>query len=79
MAQLRPDLAGPGLGRPRRDGDDFRPELADVGRLARRLVRPAVSAARAEEGPIRRLLADHLGPAGHRCRWPADHGRNTTR
>ena len=38
-----------------------RPELADVGRLARRLVRQAVHVARAEEASIQRLLADHLG------------------
>ena len=42
------------------DGGD-RPELADVGRLARRLVRQAVGAARADESSIRRRLADHLG------------------
>ena len=42
--------------------DDFRPELADVGRLARRLVRRTVSAARAEESSIGHLLAGHLGP-----------------
>jgi hypothetical protein len=42
--------------------DDNRPELADVGRLARRLLRRAVSAARAEENSIWHLLAGHLGP-----------------
>jgi len=41
-------------------GDD-RPELADVGRLARRLVRQVVHIARAEEASVRRLLVDHLG------------------
>jgi hypothetical protein len=49
--------AGPAAG----DGDN-RPELADVGRLARRLLRRAVSAARAEENSIWHLLAGHLGP-----------------
>ena len=38
-----------------------RPELADVARLARRLVYRAVDAARAEDKPLRRLLVDHLG------------------
>ena len=42
------------------DGGD-RPELADVGRLARRLVRQVVHVARAEETSIHRLLAGHLG------------------
>jgi hypothetical protein len=37
-------------------------ELADVGRLARRLVERAVDAARTEERPLRRLLLEHLGP-----------------
>ncbi len=38
-----------------------RPELADVSRLARRLVRQVVHAARADEASIQRRLADHLG------------------
>jgi ATPase family protein associated with various cellular activities (AAA) len=38
------------------------PELADVGRLARRLVGRAVQTARTEDQPLRRLLLDHLGP-----------------
>jgi hypothetical protein len=42
--------------------DDLNPELADVARLVRRFVRQAVSAARAEEGSVRHLLAGHLGP-----------------
>jgi hypothetical protein len=42
--------------------DQFRPEPADVFRLGRRLVRLAVSAARAEDHPLRRVLHDHLGP-----------------
>ena len=37
------------------------PELADVARLARRLVYKAVDAARTEDKPLRRLLLDHLG------------------
>lgn len=43
------------------DGD-LRPELADVGRLARRGVRAVVGAARAEERPrLSGILTDHLG------------------
>ena len=38
------------------------PELADVGRLARRLVDRAVRTARTEDQPLRRLLLEHLGP-----------------
>ena len=41
-----------------------RPELADVGRLARRLVRRTVAAARADEGSVGKLLAAHLGAHG---------------
>ena len=44
------------------DGQDSRPELADVARLARRLMHRAVSVARAEDAPAQRLLRDHLGP-----------------
>ena len=55
--------------------DEGRPELADVGRLARRLMRQVVTVARAEESSIRRLLADHLGPESAGCpvvsgSWP---------
>ena len=40
----------------------LRPELADLGRLARRGVRAVVGAARAEERPsLSRALTDHLG------------------
>src|SRR5690349_10334194 len=39
-----------------------RAEIADVGRLARRLLDRAVETARAENHPLRRLLLDHLGP-----------------
>ena len=38
-----------------------RGQLADVARLARRLVYRAVDAARTEDKPLRRLLLDHLG------------------
>jgi ATPase family protein associated with various cellular activities (AAA) len=38
------------------------PELADVGRLARKLVGRAVRLARQEEQPLRRRLLEHLGP-----------------
>jgi len=60
-------------------GLDPRPELADVARLARRLVQRAVSVARTEDAPAQRLLRDHLGPAAATMpvvsgAWPAyDH------
>jgi hypothetical protein len=38
------------------------PELADIGRLARRLLRQLVNAARAEESAPRHVLVGHLGP-----------------
>ena len=38
------------------------PELADVGRLARKLVGRAVRLARQEDQPLRRKLMEHLGP-----------------
>ncbi len=41
---------------------DGRPELADVGRLTRKLVHRAVRTARTEDQPLRRVLLDHLGP-----------------
>jgi hypothetical protein len=41
---------------------DDRPELADVGRLTRKLVHRVIRTARAEEQPLRRVLLDHLGP-----------------
>src|ERR1700761_4154490 len=41
---------------------DGRPELADVGRLTRRLVHRAVRTARTEDRPLRRALLEHLGP-----------------
>jgi hypothetical protein len=44
------------------DADEGRPELADVGRLARRMVSRAVQTARADEAPVYRMLRAHLGP-----------------
>jgi hypothetical protein len=41
---------------------DDQPELADVGRLARKLMHRAVRTARTEDQPLRRVLLDHLGP-----------------
>src|ERR1700709_2071610 len=42
--------------------DGLRPELADVGRLARRALRAVGGAARADEKPrLSRILAEHLG------------------
>src|SRR5215469_10369987 len=53
----------PGLRRGGGPADDqFRPEPADLFRLGRRLMRLAVSAARAEDHPLRHVLHDHLGP-----------------
>ena len=54
---------------------ESRPELADVGRLARRLVRRAVVAARTEDAPVQRALWEHLGPQAAdvpvvRATWP---------
>lgn len=40
---------------------EIRPELADIGRITRRLVTRTVAAARAEEQSVGRLLAGHLG------------------
>ncbi len=42
--------------------DGERPELADVGRLTRKLVGRAVRVARTEDQQLRRVLLDHLGP-----------------
>lgn len=42
--------------------EPLRPEVADLSRLARRLIRRTVEAARVDEAPtLRRLLAKHLG------------------
>jgi len=43
-------------------GHDERPELADIPRIARRLIRWAVQAARTEDTPLPGMLRDHLGP-----------------
>jgi hypothetical protein len=65
---------GAGYG-PEPDGDERQPELADIGRLARRALRRAVNAARADEVSISRILRDHLGPGAARfpvvlSTWP---------
>ena len=54
---------------------ESRLELADVGRLARRLLRRAVAAARTEDAPVQRALWEHLGPQAAdvpvvRATWP---------
>jgi hypothetical protein len=55
--------------------DEAQPELADVGRLARRMVGRAVQTARMDDAPVYRMLRAHLG-AGARDRpvtsrsWP---------
>jgi hypothetical protein len=41
-----------------------KPELADVVRLARRVMRRTIAAARADEGSVGKLLAAHLGALG---------------
>jgi cell division protease FtsH len=46
----------------RRARPDAGPQLADIGRLTRRLVRQVVTAARADERSPQHLLAAHLGP-----------------
>jgi hypothetical protein len=60
---------GPGSGQP------GRPELADIGRLARRVMQRTVAAARADEESVARLLAGHLNsdatPPVARGSWPA--------
>jgi hypothetical protein len=48
-------------------GYDDWPELADIPRMARRLLRWAVQAARAEDAPVQRLLREHLGPEAAGC------------
>jgi hypothetical protein len=57
-------------------GPQGRPEMADIGRLARRFMTRTVAAARAEESSLGRLLADHLGAQAAamplaRGSWPA--------
>ena len=49
--------------------EPLRPELADVGRLGRRLVRLVVAAARAEDHPLQRWPSGHLGLGGPAYRW----------
>src|SRR5690348_10931152 len=54
---------------------ESRLELADVGRLARRMLRRAVAAARTEDAPVQRALWEHLGPQAAdmpvvRTTWP---------
>src|SRR5260370_14187035 len=54
---------------------ESRLELADVGRLARRVLRRAVVAARTEDAPVQRALWEHLGPQAAdvpvvRATWP---------
>jgi cell division protease FtsH len=51
---------------------DNQPELADVGRLARKLVGRAVRTARQEDQPLRRALLDHLGPDAARLPTVSD-------
>jgi hypothetical protein len=63
-----------GSGTPTRN--ESRPELADVGRLAKRFMQRTVTAARAEERSVGRLLTDHLGDQAAelpvaRGAWPA--------
>ena len=43
-------------------GPDDWPELADIPRMARRLIRRAVLAARADDAPVQRVLREQLGP-----------------
>jgi hypothetical protein len=45
-----------------------RPELADVARLAGRVLSVAAAAARGDDAPVRRALAAHLGPQA--AGWP---------
>jgi hypothetical protein len=61
-----------------RENGELRPELADVGRLARRGLRAVIGAARVDQRPqLSTILADHLGAAAHDVveeNWPAyDH------
>ena len=52
----------PGPVQERRPRPDAAPQLADIGRLTRRLVRQVVTAARADERSPQHLLIGHLGP-----------------
>jgi hypothetical protein len=48
------------------------PELADIGRLARKLAGRAVRIARQEDQPLRQMLFDHLGPDAARLPTVSD-------
>jgi hypothetical protein len=48
-------------------GQEDWPELAEIPRMARRLLRWAVQAARAEDAPLQRLLREHLGAEAAGC------------
>lgn len=48
------------------------PELADIGRLARKLVGRAVRVARQEDQPLRQMLLDHIGPDAARLPTVSD-------
>ena len=55
--------AGPGQAPVLPPGAPLRPEVADLGRLGRRMLRRALGAARADEAPsVPRKLVEHLGP-----------------
>ena len=43
-------------------GPDDWPELADIPRMAGRLIHRVLLAARADDAPVRRVLREHLGP-----------------
>lgn len=64
--QHRPPGADPGRAE--------KPELADVGRLAKRLLARTVATARAEDESASRLLSDHLGIAGQAAALPVAKG-----
>ncbi|MBO0771666.1 MAG: 26S protease regulatory subunit, partial [Actinobacteria bacterium] len=62
ISRLPRFLAGIGNLDPSQPGGGLQPELADVARLARRLVQRAVAAARTQDAPVASLLRAHLGP-----------------
>jgi cell division protease FtsH len=62
VSAARPARYGSASHGARLGGDEPQPELADIGRLARRALRRVVSAARADDTSITRILRDHLGP-----------------
>jgi hypothetical protein len=55
-------------------GQADKPELADVGRLARRLITKTVAAARAEDKSASRLLSEHLGIGAQASALPVARG-----